>query len=71
MGFEGKNLRIVGTAAFKLPDGEGEAPPAPVAKVNEDGEPDENAEEDEDDWNTKKITYTAPVKMFRLTGEFA
>ena len=65
MGFEGKNLRIVGSAAFKLPIAEGEAP-AP-AKVNENGEPDA---EEEDDPNTKKITYTAPVKLFRLTGEF-
>ena len=66
MGFEGKNLRIVGAAAFKLPIPEGEAP-AP-AKVNEDGEPDA---EEEEDANTKKISFSAPVKTFRLTGEFA
>ena len=64
MGFEGKNLRIVGTAAFRLPNAEGEA--APVAKVNEDGEAEAEVEE-----NTNKFSYSAPVKNFRLTGEFA
>lgn len=61
MGFEGKNLRIVGQAAFRMPNAEGEAP---VARVNEDGE----AEGEEED-NTNKINYTVPVTTFRLMGE--
>ena len=44
-----------------MPNAEGEAP---VAKVNEDGEP-----EGEEVDNTNKINYTVPVTTFRLMGE--
>ena len=61
MGFEGKNLRIIGSAFYKQPNADGEA-----AVVNADDEVDPDAEDE----NATKLNFTAPVENFRLTGEF-